>query len=170
LEANILPSFVWPLFFYFFIFTFLTTITILFSMNNFKKISSVNIFFVIAVPYSAFVSGVGVSHPRHPLYDLNEIELLIYGLRQGAFSAYFITLGLIFIITWWILLLIKIKNFEIKLSFRQRVINSLLVGIGLYFLSIILTLPVWEFWLLPILSVGIYFLIFAIGDIIQFLR
>jgi len=75
--------------------------------------SLINIVLAITVPIVAFIGSVGTGHPLHPLSDLNEIGLLIYGLRQGAFTAYYVVLGLLFILAWWFILVFKIKKSEI---------------------------------------------------------
>jgi len=98
-----LPNWVWIIYYLFLIATLGTAI---FSVIR-KKMVSFSITAIVltmTVPIISLVNSIGRAE------ELNEFEHLVLQLQQGSIWSIYALIGIIYLLVWWVMFLIKNKN------------------------------------------------------------
>lgn len=90
-----LPNWIWIIFYMFLLATLLTAIFSIIS-KKLKLLSVAAIIVTITIPINGIINSIG----RGP--GVNEFEHLISQLQLGSFWAIYLSIGLLYILVWWI--------------------------------------------------------------------
>jgi hypothetical protein len=71
------------------------------AKNKLRNLSALAIIFSITIPITSLSNSIGRDA------STNELEHLLSQLQQGAFWAIFEVIGYIYLLTWWVLILLK---------------------------------------------------------------
>lgn len=99
-----LPSWIWIVFYAFLLATLLTAIFSIIS-KKLKCLSAVAIIVTITIPINGIINSIG----REP--GVNEFEHLISQLQLGSFWAIYSSIGLLYLLFWWIVFFIRQRKF-----------------------------------------------------------
>ncbi|WP_430507704.1 hypothetical protein [Rossellomorea marisflavi] len=99
--SNTLPAWFWIAYY---LFLAITIGVAIYNLSNRKSIrlSLLVIWIAITVPIVGLLNSIGRFN------ELNEFQLLVNELHQGALWAWYACSGYLFLAVWWILLLLKI--------------------------------------------------------------
>jgi hypothetical protein len=106
MQWETLPSWIWTVYYIFFIITLGTAIFHIVKKDK-KRWSVGVVVFTITVPIVSLVSSFGRAE------GMNEFDYLVSQLHQGAAWSIFVVIGNLFLIGWWGITL-----------FKNRLINS----------------------------------------------
>ncbi len=104
-----LPEWFWVLVYAVLIITFITSI-ISIIRRMYRGLSIINLIVVITTPFVHFVGSVGRSG------GLNEFEHLLSHLIQGNLWAIYVSIGYIYILVWWVLILKTLINTKLLIK------------------------------------------------------
>ncbi|WHY75266.1 hypothetical protein QNH20_14015 [Neobacillus sp. WH10] len=100
-----LPNWFWIIY-YLFLFTTLGTAIFSVTQKKIKGLSILTIVFTLTIPIVSLINGI------ERMKGLNEFEHLVGQLQQGAFWSIFIIIGVLYILFWWVIFLLKNMNTE----------------------------------------------------------
>ncbi|GAY76742.1 hypothetical protein [Sporolactobacillus inulinus] len=92
-----LPDWFWAIYYFLFVASIVMAI-VCFLRNRRRGLASVAFMFALTIPVVSVLGSIGRANGR------NEFEHLYSQLLHGAVWAYYVTIGYVFLIAWWILL------------------------------------------------------------------
>jgi hypothetical protein len=100
-----LPNWFWGIYYLFFLITLGVAIHSI-SKNKLISISIITICVSISVPIVCLINSIGRA------YGLNEFEHFITQIKQGSIWSIFVTIGFIYLLIWWVVILIELKRID----------------------------------------------------------